>query len=113
MKINRQNIYNKCNGHCAYCGKEISIKEMQVDHMWPQFLSHFERDLDKNREENLMPSCRKCNNFKSGMRLEEFRRELSFQIKRLKQNAQFNRALRFGQITISEKPIIFYFEKDV
>ena len=28
----RKAVYELCGGHCAYCGKEIAIKEMQVDH---------------------------------------------------------------------------------
>ena len=27
MKIDRQKVYDKYNGHCAYLGKDISIKE--------------------------------------------------------------------------------------
>lgn len=109
MKISRQKVYQKYDGHCSYCGKEIEFSEMQVDHYWPQFLAHFEK-LDNNRDENLMPSCRKCNNFKGGMKPELFRSELQLQIKRLRKNAQFDRAVRFGQIQITEKPIVFYFE---
>jgi len=29
----------------------------------------------------------------------------------LKKNAQFCRALRFGQIELTEQPIVFYFER--
>ena len=32
MKINREEVYNKCGGHCAYCGNDITIKQMQIDH---------------------------------------------------------------------------------
>ena len=31
----RENVYEKCNGHCAYCGVEISMSEMQIDHVIP------------------------------------------------------------------------------
>ena len=31
-KETRQLVYEKYNGHCAYCGCSIDIKEMQVDH---------------------------------------------------------------------------------
>ena len=110
MKVDREAIYNRFDGHCAYCGIEIDIKDMQVDHFWPQFLAHFQPDLDNNRPGNLMPSCRKCNNFKGGMRPEDFRNELALQVSRLRKNAQFDRALRFSQIEITESPIIFYFE---
>jgi len=106
----RIKVHEKYNGHCAYCGREITVKQMQVDHYWPQFLSHLRPD-DNNDFDNLMPSCAKCNNHKRGMRPEVWREELTLQIARLKKNAQFNRALRFGQLKITESPIIFYFEK--
>jgi 5-methylcytosine-specific restriction endonuclease McrA len=31
----RLEVYNKYNGHCAYCGKELEYKDMQVDHLIP------------------------------------------------------------------------------
>lgn len=36
-KQERMEIYNKYGGHCAYCGKEIEYKDMQVDHIKPIF----------------------------------------------------------------------------
>ena len=107
----REKIYQKYSGHCSYCGKEIEYKDMQVDHYFPQQLKHWLGDVDINFYENLMPSCRQCNNHKHGMRIEEWRSELSLQVKRLRKNAQFDRALRFGQIKITESNIVFYFEK--
>ena len=111
MKIDRQAVYKKYNGRCAYCGKNMTFKRMQVDHLHPQCLKHYQPDLDNNRFENLMPSCAKCNNYKGGMRLELFRSELQKQVSRLRNDARFDRALRFGQIDIEETPIVFYFEK--
>ncbi|MCI5852291.1 MAG: HNH endonuclease [Clostridiales bacterium] len=31
----RQQVYEKYGGHCAYCGKALEYKEMQVDHLIP------------------------------------------------------------------------------
>lgn len=31
----RELVYNKYGGHCAYCGKKIDIKDMQIDHFIP------------------------------------------------------------------------------
>lgn len=31
----RELVYNKYGGHCAYCGKKIDIKDMQIDHFKP------------------------------------------------------------------------------
>jgi len=111
VAINRTAVYKKYNGRCAYCGREITLKQMQVDHFWPKCLYHHQPNMDINRFENLMPACAKCNNHKHGMRPETWRSELSLQVKRLRKNAQFDRALRFGQIKITETPIIFYFEQ--
>ena len=111
MKINRQKIYEKYGGRCAYCGLSIEFKRMQVDHYWPQFLAHHQKELDNNRFENLMPSCHKCNNHKHGMRPETWRSELQRQVAMLRKNSQFDRALRFNQIVVDEKPVRFYFEQ--
>jgi hypothetical protein len=89
----------------------IDFKQMQVDHFWPQYLAHMQPDLDNNRFCNLMPSCAKCNNHKHGMRPEIFRGEIALQVARLtKGSTQFGRALRYGQVKITESPIVFYFE---
>lgn len=31
-KAIRQRVYEKYNGRCAYCGRKIEYKDMQVDH---------------------------------------------------------------------------------
>lgn len=51
----REMIYTKYNGHCAYCGMELEIKDMQVDHIIPQRLG------GGDDTGNLNPSCRLCN----------------------------------------------------
>jgi len=109
-KADRLKVYNKYDGHCAYCGREIEYKDMQRDHLFPQFLSELQSGLNNDHIDNLMPACRPCNTAKGGMRLEMWRDELALQVKRLRKNAQFDRALRFGQIEITESPIRFYFE---
>lgn len=111
-KTKRVEIYNKFGGRCAYCGQEIEYKAMQVDHYWPKSL-RYRGDLENDRIENLMPSCRKCNIHKHSLPPETWRRELSLQITRLRKNTQFDRALRFDQVQITETPIVFYFEKEI
>lgn len=73
-KEERLRVYNKYEGHCAYCGKLIGYKDMQVDHLIPL------RNWDKSKSddelwdfENLMPSCRSCNHYKRANNLEAFR----------------------------------------
>lgn len=110
-KVERARVFNKFDGKCAYCGCRLELNRFDVDHLHPYFLSHHEPDLDPHRFENLMPACKKCNRFKHSFKLESYRTELRLQVLRLKENAKFNRALTFGQIKITESPIVFYFEK--
>lgn len=125
MKINREEVYNKCDGRCAYCGVQIKIKEMQVDHIIPtsffqqhiknkirvpKFLSHLTED-DVNHIDNLHPTCRVCNKWKSAHDLELFRKEIEEQVKRLNDySSNYRMAKRYGLIEETIKPIIFYYE---
>ena len=73
-KTQREQIWNKYNKHCAYCGCELEYKDMQVDHIKPAFHNWSEKDKEKllpkdyagdDSIENLNPSCRACN-FRKG-----------------------------------------------
>ena len=56
----RKLVYQKYNGHCAYCGCEIPEKGFNVDHL--HCLKHYEyteefTGIDVHDISNLMPSC--------------------------------------------------------
>jgi hypothetical protein len=106
-KIDRQAVYDKYDGHCAYCGCKLeSIKDMQVDHILPQ------RNGGKNELDNLNPSCRLCNHYKRGNDLESFRTfSLGGLIERLKKIYIFRVALKYGMIDIKNWDGKFYFER--
>jgi 5-methylcytosine-specific restriction endonuclease McrA len=112
--IDRMAVYNKYNGHCAYCGRELKLKEMQVDHIHPQHLikefilsgSGMIDDL-----QNLNPSCRSCNHYKSTFDIELFRSELERQPEIQGRKSQIRLCQRFGIIKFSNEPIKFYFEQ--
>ena len=125
MKIDRVEIYNKMSWKCWYCWIELKIKEMQVDHIIPQ--RNFKRDIhykefnipnflkhldfwDINHIDNLICTCRSCNNYKSALNLEDFRKEVWLQIERLNKNPMYRLAKRYGLIQENPKKIIFYFE---
>lgn len=113
MKIDREAVFQKCCGLCAYCGCQISFKGFHVDHVHPKARAHmWPKTMPGGVDslENLLPSCRKCNNYKGAMFLEDFRLLLSKQVERLQKRADFDRALRFGQVQLFESPIVFYFE---
>ena len=107
--IDRLKVYEKFEGRCAYCGEIILFSGMEVDHLRPRFLSELRGFKVDDNFDNLMPACRPCNRHKGGMSLEMWRYELSKQINRIR-SAQFDRAVRFGQVQITPNPIVFYFE---
>lgn len=74
-KKDRMTIYEKCNGHCAYCGKHIKYKEMQVDHIRPkrEWIEALEEGQNVNDINNLNPSCRRCNHYKRSLNKEKMK----------------------------------------
>ena len=125
MKIDRQKVNDKLNGHCGYCGVIIHITEMQVDHIIPKvdfvscvtnrfrvpyFLQHL-TIADLNHIDNLMPTCRVCNKWKTFHPLEIFRKELNEQVKRLRDySSNFRIAERYGLVEETGLSVKFYFE---
>ena len=102
----REGVYKRFGGRCAYCGKEISLKEMQVDHVQSVYQG------GEDSLENYRASCRACNFYKGGGDTEYLRSQVSRIVKRLSErNFTFKLALSYGLISINEKPIVFEFEK--
>ena len=51
---------------CAYCGKEFNESDMSVDHIYPYSLG------GPTIPENMVPSCKECNEAKSNLTVEEY-----------------------------------------
>lgn len=64
----KKKLLAKCNGHCAYCGRKLSLGTLTIDHFIP--LSRG----GSNVFSNLLPSCRACNVAKGNKDLEAFRK---------------------------------------
>lgn len=117
MKINRQEVHNKCKGHCGYCGKEITLKEMQVDHIKPKWLLKDNQYKNVMSFEeihsygNLMPACRSCNHYKREKDLEGFRTFMKTLHERIEKDYKNKVALDYGIIEIWPFDGKFYFEK--
>jgi|APGre2960657505_1045072.scaffolds.fasta_scaffold09120_5 5-methylcytosine-specific restriction endonuclease McrA len=128
MKINREIVYQKFCGKCAYCGHKLKFEEMHVDHIIPKstfafhmetrhkvpiFLSHL-TILDVNHVDNLFPSCQVCNLKKLNYSLEDFRQEVGELINILETKSQtYKLAKRYNFVkTKKVKPIKFYFENE-
>ena len=102
----RQQVYEKYNGHCAYCGCELEYKDMQVDHIDSLYWHNGEDNID-----NYNPSCRMCNFYKSTYTIEKFRENLQTLYKRLEKNFIYRLAKKYGIVTEKTGKIEFYFEK--
>lgn len=103
----RQQIYEKFGGRCAYCGCEITVKDMQADHVIPLHLGGAD-DIS-----NLYPACRACNHYKSTFDVEGFRAVIERAPNTLmRDSATYRNIARFGLIHHLEKPTVqFYFER--
>lgn len=106
----REEVYRKYDGHCAYCGREIAYKDMQVDHFLPLRAWRIE-DAGTDDISNLMPSCRMCNHYKRANTLETFRRYIAEIPRKLRENYIYKVGVVYGNVIENEKPIEFYFEK--
>ena len=120
MSINkekRQAVYAKYDGHCAYCGRKIDYKDMQVDHFIPQEMEpvvaagNFPGLDSINDLKNLMPACRMCNHYKRAHSLETFRRYIEEIPRKLRADYIYKIGVLYGNVVENEKPIRFYFEE--
>lgn len=114
----RQQVYDKCQGHCAYCGKEIAYKDMQVDHVIPMLRGFPDWQIKQggwqrgtDTIDNMLPACRSCNFRKGTFDVEDFRQQIAHQCDSLCKTFQGRMSLAYGLIMRIDKPIVFYFEK--
>ena len=132
-KKERETIFNKYNGRCAYCG-ELLTKGWHVDEIEPiirtkEYIKDWNGDRiwDKDKRNyktkttilyperlninNQMPACASCNINKHSGSLEEFRRLIEGFMKHLNTvNTQYKIAKRYGLVQETVKPVKFYFE---
>ncbi len=116
-KKTRQLVYTKYDGRCAYCGRKIEYRDMQVDHFCPQKMEWaiviggvpgVDSIDDIN---NLMPACRMCNHYKRAHDLATFRRYIAEIPRKLSDNYIYKIGVVYGNVIENEKPIKFYFEE--
>lgn len=108
-KTKRLQVYNKYGGRCAYCGREIEYKDMQVDHIVPQRLCIDKKVADQI--ENLNPSCRKCNHYKRARCIERYRELILKLHTKIRDIYLCEVAENYGVIKIEPWDGKFYFEK--
>lgn len=104
-KAERRAVYDKCNGHCAYCGCDLEYKDMQADHLVPLYNGGAD-ELD-----NMLPACRSCNHYKATLSLDSFRAMIdSIPDTLYRDSATYRVGRRFGKINIVADKTEFYFE---
>lgn len=103
----RQAVYGKCGGRCAYCGCELAFKDMQADHVVSLY-GHGGAD----EPDNMLPACRSCNHYKGSSTLENFRKNIErFTQVLMRDSVTYKNAVRFGQVVPNSHKVVFYFEK--
>lgn len=120
----RKAIWDKSGGKCWYCGCDLPERGWHADHFEP-----IKRDFkyvrgagfrttgeceypERDTEENKVPCCASCNILKGSNSLEGFRRDIGKFVNSLNQYVnQYKFAKRYGLITETEQPVVFWFER--
>ena len=110
----RQTVFDKFGGRCAYCGDPLA-KGWHVDHIEPIVRGISDSSVceypERETIENYNPSCASCNIIKSSMSLETFRSNIKMFVESLnKYHTQYKFAKRYGLVTETNIPVKFYFE---
>lgn len=114
-KKTRIALYDRYNHRCAYCGCDLEYKDMQVDHIKSIYANTDFKQVMTEKEiyfvDNLLPTCRQYNFYKSSMDLETFRKRLTTTLMdNLQKTFQYRLALKYGLIEEHIETIKFYFE---
>ena len=114
-KKTRELVLNKYGGKCAYCGCELTISTMQVDHIKSVYKSCLENGyvyIQDDSFDNLNPSCRQCNFYKGTLDIEQFRNKIKTILYETCQNTfQAKLAKKLGMMKVAQFDK-FYFEKN-
>lgn len=123
-KKNREIIFTKYDGKCAYCGDSLQ-KGWHADHIEP-IVRDFKYNREKNRYQtigtcrkpenetlqNYNPACASCNIQKNSFTIEQFRYNIKLFVNSLNKNStQYKFAKRYGLIQENDIPVTFYFER--
>lgn len=110
----RQEIWNKSNGHCWYCGIQLP-KTWHVDHFHPvkRNPDGTMENPENDNKENLVPSCVSCNVMKSSMSIDAFRKLIANFVTRLNRDITvYKHAKRYGLVKETNVNVEFWFERN-
>lgn len=114
-KAVRMKVYEKYDGHCAYCGRPIAYEDMQVDHIRAKSVSGRSKDAEvrasSDDPDNYNPSCRACNYYKKAGSVESFRKKLSKLPARLNESSFIYRlAVSYGLVAPTGGDVTFWMD---
>lgn len=96
-RLQRLNLYNSYEGHCAFCGREINYRDMVACSITGYHL----------------PCCKTCSNSSYKLDLEGFRSKISNSIKQFYNSHIGNLLYCYSGLDSQlNENIIFYFEKE-
>jgi 5-methylcytosine-specific restriction endonuclease McrA len=98
----RKSVLDKYNNKCAYCGNNISLDEMKIDHFIPQSKG------GTDDFENLMPACDICNHYKDSHNIHKFNFAMQNIINKIKKLYIIKVAIRYGLISFKEFTEFYY-----
>lgn len=130
MKLNakqREELRQRFNCRCAYCGIPLPERGWHVDHVepvnrhwwkntkWYQATHGKQKPQMDNPErdtwENMMPACFSCNLDKAAQSIEGWRQSLENKVRVCRDNySAFRHAERFGLVAQVKTKVRFYFE---
>lgn len=91
----------KFGGRCAFCGTDLPVRGWHAETMEVGVLS-----------DDLIPVCGECSSSRGNASTEAFRALLSEQVARAQRHSvNFRTALRFGLVSETAAPVVFWFEK--
>lgn len=114
----RETVLNKYGGKCAYCGNELNLSNLTIDHIQPLMRRMSETDLwragresGKNEMANYNPCCSSCNSSKSTWSIEDWRKRIQQKTEMLlRDSSTFRQLVKFEIVEIKDTPVMFYFE---
>lgn len=104
-KFEKTEVLIKTHGRCAYCGQNLCLDTMQVDHVMP--IASGGADILSN----MFAACAGCNKAKGAYTVDKFREKIHKWLRYMeKDSITYRNARRFGLIEEKPRKIVFYFE---
>ena len=120
-KQEREDLKEKFGGNCSYCGHKLGDK-WDADHFVPLKRNWVVKNgkqvftdclnPENDTLENMMPSCKSCNNDKSSLSIESWRGMIKNKVVCLNRDSTtYQKAKRFGLVVEKDIDVVFYYEK--